>query len=557
MKARIISFILFSLMTSSAFSQWFNIADRLLGDFPSSCCGFGHITFKDGRLWAGRSSLFVSNDTGKTWTFTHGFNGTICQIDFFDKMTGIVGTTGGVYQTKDGGITWKIILNSRDCYTAQYCGDKNRIIAISDYNGFFYSANGGNTWNFFDPVGHPHFAIANSDGSAFAFNDGGGGSLYFTNDEGNTYFTSGGLDGDSFFGARDSCEGALYVVNEGGHVDNDGVSSIYKSTDEASSWKKITNKSLRYYSSGISTSKNAIFLQTTANGIERSTDQGKSWLHIKGPSNSIDTRTLCAIDDNLIIACDDNGSIWRTYNSGGSPVVAPTPAKPFTLRAPKGVVEKRHSEPALIPIYLKRTLPVPTLEFKIFYDSIDYEHVGTFTLTGDRVDVPSESIPGRIKVRFPASALLPNGDSLIGYSQIKIYAYEPFCSQVHYDSARFDASFASCEGAPQIFGSTIKVGNYNGCGGAVYGVDDINVTSPQFTIHPNPAHEKLTLTSSIDARDAKMFIIDILGRTLIQRQESIMTGEHLELPLSSLAVGTYYLRIENGNGVQTIRFVKE
>jgi len=78
MKARIISLIFFSLLTSSAFSQWFNIADRLLGDFPADCCGFGHITYKDGRLWAGRSSLFVSNDTGKTWTFVNGFNGTIC-----------------------------------------------------------------------------------------------------------------------------------------------------------------------------------------------------------------------------------------------------------------------------------------------------------------------------------------------------------------------------------------------------------------------------------------------------------------------------------------------
>lgn len=557
MKARIISFILFSLMTSSASSQWFNIADRLLGDFLSSCCGFGHVTFKDGRLWAGRSSLFVSNDTGKTWTFVNGFNGTICQIDFIDKSTGLVATVGGVYQTFDGGLTWKIILNRRDCYSAQYCGSKNNIIAIADNVGFFYSSNGGGNWNFHDPVGHPHFALANQDGSAFAFNDGGGGDLLFTNDNGITYFSSGGLDGDSFFGARDSCERAIYIVNEGGHVDNDGKGGIYKSTDEAMTWSKITTKNTSYYSAGISTSNNAIYVQTTNNGIERTTDQGKTWVKINGPSNSIDTRTVCAIDDNLIIACDDNGSIWITYNSGGSPVVAPTPAKPSTLRVPKGVVEKRHSEPALVPIYLKRTLPVPSLEFKIFYDSNDYEHVGTFTLTGDRVDVASESRPGSIKVRFPASALFPNGDSLIGYSQIKIYAYEPFCSQVRYDSARFDASFGACEGAPEIIGSTIKVGNYNGCGGAVYGVDDINITAPKFTIHPNPAHEKLILTSGVDARDAKVFIIDVLGRTLIEKRESIMTGEHLELSLSSLAVGTYYLRIETGDSVQTIRFVKE
>ncbi|HEY6172382.1 MAG TPA: T9SS type A sorting domain-containing protein [Candidatus Kapabacteria bacterium] len=555
MKARIISFIFFSLLSSSALSQWSNVADRLLGDFPSSCCGFGHITYKDGRLWAGRSSLFVSNDTGKTWTFVNGFNGTICQIDFIDKMTGVVGTTGGVYKTVDGGITWRLILDSRDCYTAQFCGDKNMIIAISDYNGFFYSSNGGASWNFFDPVGHPHFAIAKKDGSAFAFNDGSGGNLLYTNDNGLTYYSSGGLDGDCFFGALDSNDN-VYVVNEGGHVDNDGKSVLYKSTDNGNTWKQLTSKVLRYYSAGISIGKCAMYVQTRQNGIERSLDEGVAWEKIGGPSNEIDTRTICAIDDNVIIASDHNGSIWKTTNSGGKQVSI-GPKVEYNLRVPKGVVEKRHSEPALIPIYLKRSLPVPTLEFKIYYDSNDYEHVGTFTLTGDRVDVPSESIPGRIKVRFPASALLPNGDSLIGYSQIKIYAYEPFCSQVRYDSARFDATFASCEGAPQIFGSVIKVGNYNGCGGAVYGVDDVNVASIQFTIHPNPAHEKLTLTSNTDARNTKVYIIDVLGRTLIERDESFVTGQHLELSLSPLAAGTYYMRIETSERVQTIRFVKE
>lgn len=555
MKARIITFILFLLISPSAYSQWFNVADRLLGDFPSDCCGFGHISFKDGRLWAGRSSLFVSNDTGKTWTFVNGFNGTICQIDFFDKFVGTVATTGGVYITKDGGINWKIILDSRDCYTTQFCGDPNRIIAISDYNGFFYTKNGGTSWNFFNPNGHPHFAIGNKDGSAFAFNDGGGGSLLYTNDDGITYFSSGGLDGDCFFGALDS-NNNVYVVNEGGHVDNDGKCVIYKSTDNGNTWKQLTSKALRYYSAGISIGNCAIYVQTRQNGIERSLDEGATWERIGGPSNEIDTRTICAIDNNIIFASDNDGTIWKTINSGGKPVSIGQKMQ-FNLLVPKGVVEKRHSEPALIPIYFKRTLPVPTLEFKIFYDSNDYEHVGTFTLTGDRVDVVSESIPGRIKVKFPASALLPNGDSLIGYSQIKIYAYEPFCSEVRYDSARFDASFGACEGETEIVGSTIKVGNYNGCGGAVYGVDDINISTPQFTIHPNPAHEKILLTSSVDARDAKVFIIDILGRTLLEQKENIMTGEQIELSLSSLAVGTYYLRIETGDGVQTIRFVKE
>jgi photosystem II stability/assembly factor-like uncharacterized protein len=555
MRARITFLAITILIVSSAYSQWFNIADRLLGDFPSDCCGFGHINYKDGRLWAGRSSLFMSQDTGKTWTFMNGFNGTICQIDFIDKMIGVVGTTGGVYKTVDGGITWKLILDRRDCYSAQFCGDKNRIIAISDYNGFFYSKNGGTSWNFFNPNGHPHFAISKKDGSAFAFNDGGGGNLLYTNDEGLTYFSSGGLDGDCFFGALDSNDN-VYVVNEGGHVDNDGKSVLYKSTDNGNTWDKLTSKVLRYYSAGISIGKCAIYVQTRQNGIERSLDEGGTWEKIGGPSNEIDTRTICAIDDNTIIACDNDGTIWKTTNSGGDPVSI-GPKQQYNLRVPKGVVEPRRSEAALIPIYFKRTVPVPSLEFKILYDSNDYEHVGTFTLTGDRVDVPTESVKGNIKVRFPASGLLPNGDSLIGYSQIKLYAFEPFCGDVYFDSARFDAAYSACSGAPEIKGTSLKVGNFNGCGGAVSSVGDEEVQSRIYTLYPNPAHDKLVITSDANLEDLTVSVIDLLGKVVLEKSLNAYGQNSTEMSVASLVRGIYYVHIRTSKGNDVLNFVKE
>lgn len=563
MRLHLICFAVLFFLTDSVYSQWVNVANGLLGNFPSSCCGFGHITYKDGKLWAGRSSLFVSVDTGKSWTFVNGFDATISEINFFDGFTGIVATVGGVYRTVDGGLTWKLILNERDCYSAQFCGSSNNIVAMSDPNGFYYSTNGGSSWTQRNLDRNEHFVLGLSDGSALGFTGSGlgspwerYGSTYKTTDRGVTWNPINRVDYDCFSGAIDTFEQSIYVVNEGGHLDNDSIGTIYKSHDQGKTWSNSIETAIKYYTSAISLYRCTVFLQTTGHGIERSLDRGDTWTNIGGPNNMIDTRTVCAIDDNLIFACDGNGSIWRTTNSGGKPVT-PSPKTQYTLRVPKGVVEKRHSEPALIPIYLKRTLPVPPLEFKIVYSERDYEHVGTYTLTGDKVDIPSESTPGNIKVRFPASTLLPNGDSLIGYSQIKIYAYEPFCSDVFYDSARFDASYGICDGAPQIMGSAIKVGNFNGCGGAVYAVSDDTKAHPEFILHPNPVSETLIVTSNVDVYDAKVSIVDVLGRTLFQTQNNSMTNRRLELSVSSISCGIYYIRIETKDSVETLRFIKE
>lgn len=561
-------------LNSASIAQWENVAPTLLDRYFSDYGGA--MTYKNGLVWAGYNELKVSRDSGTSWQRTDlSFgSGWLMDIQFIDEYIGVVAHwQGGVMLTRDGGNTWKNVLGVSDCLSACFGKDPSTIVAANrdgDGGNVFVSHNFGATWDkitleeYYGSVYHVQYHPVNGNIIALARSVKPEylSRIYISTDQGNNWSAQKGeMNLDCYGFTMFSCQkDLLYVINEDYNEQPNNLSEIYVSYDYGDSFTPLY-KSHSPSLAGVGTSGDkAIFVASSEeNNIYRSIDSGRSWQPIGGPSLKEDCRSLIAINDNIILAADREGNIWRTLNSGGNPLTI-TPAssgQKFTLNVPKGVVEKRHNEPALVSIYLKRSLPVPTLEFKIFYDSNDYDHVGTFTLTGDRVDVPSESIPGRIKVRFPASALLPNGDSLVGYSQIKILAYEPFCSEVDYDSARFDASFASCEGAPQIFGSMIKVGNYNGCGGAVYGVDDVNVASTQFTIHPNPAHEKLTLSSSVDARDAKVFIIDILGRTLLERQVSINTGEPLELSLSSFAVGTYYLRIETGDGVQTIRFVKE
>jgi hypothetical protein len=78
-------------------------------------------------------------------------------------------------------------------------------------------------------------------------------------------------------------------------------------------------------------SRHAVYAQTYRNGIVRTMDFGQSWKEIGGPSNGVSnargvdwgfaaTGMLCTINDNIVIAVDTNGNVWRTMNGGGDSI---------------------------------------------------------------------------------------------------------------------------------------------------------------------------------------------------------------------------------------------
>ena len=66
------------LFLNTANAQWVNVAPNLLGNIPSTCCAFGSLAYKDGITWVGRTGMWMSVDSGKTWTKNSvSFNGAI------------------------------------------------------------------------------------------------------------------------------------------------------------------------------------------------------------------------------------------------------------------------------------------------------------------------------------------------------------------------------------------------------------------------------------------------------------------------------------------------
>jgi len=76
------------------------------------------------------------------------------------------------------------------------------------------------------------------------------------------------------------------------------------------------------------------------------------------------------------------------------------------------------------------------------------------------------------------------------------------------------------------------------------------------TLYPNPAHNKITITSNAFFQKQSVIITDMNG-AVMQHWTSRNAGEgKAEFNIDKLAVGAYLLKIQTGKGVMVYRFVK-
>ncbi|GEM_PF-5592035 len=315
--------------SSSMYGQWTKVASKLTG--PPAQAGFYSVikSFHNG-IWAGDASLWHSTDLGLTWkqslpAFT---SCAISDVDFFDDQNGAVAiagspANGGIYKTTDGGATWTQI--SKSTWGGSVCMISAQNIAYGDASTFRTSSDGGTTWTttlsgiigiFLARTGNnivsiysppswlppqpPHFCIS-ADG-------------------GFTWTNLGLAPIDTYSASFDSCNGnRAFLANEERRWDN-GPSTVQVTTDAGNNWRTAYSggTAATLIAGSIAIGKRAVFCPTISSGTLRSLDHGATWQLIGGPKAYIDTRSITALDDNLLVALDTDGSIWRTTNSGGS-----------------------------------------------------------------------------------------------------------------------------------------------------------------------------------------------------------------------------------------------
>jgi len=86
------------------------------------------------------------------------------------------------------------------------------------------------------------------------------------------------------------------------------------------------------------------------------------------------------------------------------------------------------------------------------------------------------------------------------------------------------------------------------------GLNDNNTAV--FSIHPNPANNKLFLTSKNTLENIKLKILNIEGKLL--STQNVALHNKTAIDVSQLVSGIYFLNIEDENGNTTVKkFLKE
>jgi photosystem II stability/assembly factor-like uncharacterized protein len=308
------------LVPVAVFGQWTNVAPRLLG----ADAEYGAIQFKDGVAWAGLDQVFVSIDTGKTWTITDLPLGSahVTDIECFDAKTAIVTTDQGAHLTRDQGATFSNFFVGYDLRGATFGKNANEIAladALPDH--IYTTTDGSTTWKDYAPSQNGMLTQKFADGTLAALNGSDlGAKISLSSDFGTTWHEQANtVDFDCYGFVVDPCDdNTLYVINEQVYKISDHVAKLYTSHDRGATWTTSGDQTIPYYSGSMAITPTAFYLGSTANGILRSTDHGVTWMSINGPNSSADSRSIVAINENILLAISPtDGSIYQTLNSGG------------------------------------------------------------------------------------------------------------------------------------------------------------------------------------------------------------------------------------------------
>jgi photosystem II stability/assembly factor-like uncharacterized protein len=531
--------------------------------------GQGVLAVSAGVIWGGQDGLWFSEDTGKSWHragLKLGIGSVIHDINFYDRLNGVVATSSfGVLLTRDGGKTWKQILlgDGTDFWKASFNGSPQTIHASGTLSGAcFTSRDGGNTWHQ-STLGPAVSCMAiASDHTVYVlaqetYLNSGRGWVNVSTDYGTTWTRKNGLvDGDSYTLAVDSCNPRkLYLVNEDYASTNDGISSIFISTNAGDSWTSTEEHPVNYFTGALAMTKNSLYASRTASsdrGILRSTDKGISWQSINGPILVPDARTIGAVDDNILFAIDGEGQLWMTLNSGANYLKEFSPDATLSFQS-KRVINDSSNITIHLPIYFHHSGPVSDVDMIMHYPYGSLKLLDTKLYNGKSFDVASQSWNGRVSLHFNGIDLASIPDSLLGYANFHWTPFESDCRFIDFDSIRI----ADPCSASEIFSFRGIIGASANCNGALGVNETTGNENGLFTFSPNPAGNYGTLSSVKYSGTLTIRIYDNIGRLMDDRSGRISPNTAMNISLTAIPNGMYFIRIISESGVDDLKISVE
>ncbi|MDP4235782.1 MAG: choice-of-anchor D domain-containing protein [Bacteroidota bacterium] len=306
----ITAFVLVLLFVSTGFGQW-----RMLKDFGAQIYSI-HFLDREGYTQIG----FVGLTTGEVWRTSDGgvtwlktttpptLIGAIRYFTFKDSLTGWLAASqaqvySGCYMTTDAGMSWTA-LSPTGQRMAIFYNPKTQALILNGWSGSnsIVSTDLGTAWN---PTGN------NSNTCGIAFTDSLHGLMtIFPANVGGNYSstTDGGL---TWKDLTQSIEAWQPLAIKGTHtylVCAEGARQIQRSDDDGKTWTLVHQFPATLDLSGdIHGDLSALYIQGKT-GTFYSVDQGVTWTDYCGPKNDFDTR-MYSIGDSLYAGTLD-GQLW-------------------------------------------------------------------------------------------------------------------------------------------------------------------------------------------------------------------------------------------------------
>ncbi len=293
---------------------------------------FTCLAVKDSALFAGGDSIFVSTDSGGSWTpFSAGLpGGSVIWSMAIGDTSMFAGTeTHGLYRSDNGG-TWYQIpgFPSLGATVLSVAIQGAFVYAGIRGDGVYRSTDGGSTWAHAG-VGFRHVitGFAFYDGGLFASDAGGGGAgispgIHFSTDNGQNFsdVSSGlppntpvnclGIVPDGMGGSK------LYAGTDG--------SGVFRWSSGSPHWTAVNHGMTATYIWSIAVSPavdSEIFAGVHYGGIFRSTDNGASWTSKNSGLGNTDVRALAVTPEGTVFAgtsFEANSKVFRSTDQGES-----------------------------------------------------------------------------------------------------------------------------------------------------------------------------------------------------------------------------------------------
>ena len=564
--------LLVLLAEKDACAQWKKVAPNLVVSPPYGLTegGGGAMIYQSGIVWSGFYNLWMSADTGRTWSLRTPFPGPanhpwISDIAFYDDQTGVISVgwqfAHDIYITHDEGLSWKRITApnfSGRFYGVCFGYSSDNIFASTDAGDIYSTNDGGLNWGIthlgrsvicirLGKNGVLHALVAKS----FLVQA----SMYTSTDFGSNWSKESGLfDLSSYSFDQDKCDPmTFYLPNDAWTTSqkSDTTSEIWVTTNSGSSWIPNTPHTPPYYCGSISAVPHAVFTQTLF-GIERSTNQGKTWQSIGGPSyhniySSNYSRFVTAINSNIVLAVDSQGSVWLTTNSGGDSI---SNAQTIILQTADQKTDTIGGTVA-VPIRLKGLNDTEDVDIVIHYNPI-LNYTGTYSPAGMKMDIPNESWIGRSKIHITAA----DSSRILAYSYFDVFADSSVFPKVFFDSVttlkqRIDPCTLALIPTVTI-PANATITPSSGCSIQTISRFMHDSTMPQLSIMPNPTSGEISISSTQNLGDCSITVYDMLG--IKQSTSSVILQKNnpakIILPVAN---GVYNVRVLSAERTYDLR----